>query len=212
MKVKSIQKLWLDESGDSGFRFNAGSSTHFIVGFVYLEINQKFIDKEVVKINKQISQLKSKLHLTSDYEFKFSRCSNKFRKEFIKIIKKFPIRYKIIVVNKKKLNAPALKYKHKELYCELIRRLFYDNNPPIEKTVSVIDEAVAKIHQKEFKGILRRYLSKNTIKKIQQRRSKTENMIQIIDMICGSVFRKYEKNDSAYYRLIKSKETVFIEF
>ncbi|MFH1938303.1 MAG: hypothetical protein ABIJ60_02090 [Patescibacteria group bacterium] len=148
-----------------------------IIGFVYLDINQELIDKEIIKINKQISQLKSKLHLTSDYEFKFSRSSNKFRKEFFRIIKKFPIKYKLIIVNKKKLKAPALKYKHKELYCELIRRLFYDNSPPIEKAIFVIDEAVAKIHQKEFKGILRRYLSKNTIKKIQQRRSKTEDML-----------------------------------
>ena len=80
MKAKSIKKLWLDESGDSGFRFNSGSSTHFIVGFIYLNIDQELVDKEIIKINKQISQLK--LRLTSNYEFKFSRCSNKFRREF----------------------------------------------------------------------------------------------------------------------------------
>ncbi|MCD6221222.1 DUF3800 domain-containing protein [bacterium] len=210
--IDTVNKLWIDESGDPGFKFNYGSTKHFIIGFVYLNIDQKEIDKGVRKIKEQITQLKSKLHLTSDYEFKFSRCKDKFRKEFLKLIIKFPIKYKVIVVNKRKLKAPALQYRPKELYCELVRRLLYDNNPPLEKATLIIDEAVAKIHQKEFKGVLRRYLTKNIVRKIQQQRSKSEDMIQIIDMIGGSVFRKYEKGEHNYYRLIKNKEKILIEF
>jgi len=55
-------------------------------------------------------------------------------------------------------------------------------------------------------------ISKNIISKIRQKRSKNNIMIQIADMIAGSIFRKYKKNDNNYYAIIKSKEESFIEF
>jgi len=46
-----INKLWLDESGDSGFKFEQGSSRYFVVTFVYLENN----DVEISRIEKQMN-------------------------------------------------------------------------------------------------------------------------------------------------------------
>jgi len=206
----SINKLWLDESGDTGFKFELGSSKYFLITLVYLESNN--IDEEISKIEKQINQLKEKFSLTINYEFKFSRCKNKLKEEFLKEFLKFPIKYKTIVINKKKLEAPALKYRPRELYCEMVRRLLYDNNPPLKKAILIIDEAVAKIRQREFKGTLRQYLSKNIIKKIIQRRSKNEVMIQIADMVSGCIFRKYERQDDRFWQMVKNKEKILMEF
>jgi len=208
MIKNSINKLWLDESGDSGFRFERGSSKYFVVVFVYLEGDN--IDEETAKIEKQINRLKEKFSLTADYEFKFSRCKNKLKQEFLEESLKFPIKYKVIVVNKKKLGPPVLK--SRELYCEMVRRLLYDNDPPLKKAIFVVDEVVAQIRQREFKGVLRRYLSKNMIKKIIQKRSKGEVMIQFADMISGSIFRKYERQDDKFWKMIKNKEKILIEF
>ena len=208
MIKNSINKLWLDESGDSGFRFERGSSKYFVVVFVYLEGDN--IDEETAKIEKQINRLKEKFSLTADYEFKFSRCKNKLKQEFLEESLKFPIKYKVIVVNKKKLGPPVLK--SRELYCEMVRRLLYDNDPPLEKAIFVVDEVIVKIRQREFKGVLRRYLSKNMIKKIIQKRSKGEVMIQFADMISGSIFRKYERQDDKFWKMIKNKEKILIEF
>jgi len=208
MIKNSINKLWLDESGDSGFRFERGSSKYFVVVFVYLEGDN--IDEETAKIEKQINRLKEKFSLTADYEFKFSRCKNKLKQEFLEESLKFPIKYKVIVVNKKKLGPPVLK--SRELYCEMVRRLLYDNDPPLEKAIFVVDEVIAQIRQREFKGVLRRYLSKNMIKKIIQKRSKGEVMIQFADMISGSIFRKYERQDDKFWKMIKNKEKILIEF
>ena len=208
MIKNSINKLWLDESGDSGFRFERGSSKYFVVAFVYLESDN--IDEETAKIEKQINRLKEKFSLTADYEFKFSRCKNKLKQEFLEESLKFPIKYKVIVVNKKKLGPPVLK--SRELYCEMVRRLLYDNDPPLKKAIFVVDEVIAQIRQREFKGVLRRYLSKNMIKKIIQKRSKGEVMIQFADMISGSIFRKYERQDDKFWKMIKNKEKILIEF
>jgi hypothetical protein len=210
MIENSINKLWLDESGDSGFKFEQGSSRYFVVTFIYLESNN--IGEETLEVEKQIEQLKEKFSLTPNYELKFSRCKNKLKQEFLKEFLKFPIKYKAIVVDKKKLEAPALKYRPKELYCEMIRRLLYDNNPPLEKAILIIDEAITKIRQREFKGVLRRYLSKNMVKKIIQKRSRSEVMIQLADMISGSIFRKYERQNDKFWQIVKNKEKILIEF
>ena len=94
----------------------------------------------------------------------------------------------------------------------MVRRLLYDNDPPLKKAIFVVDEVVAQIRQREFKGVLRRYLSKNMIKKIIQKRSKGEVMIQFADMISGSIFRKYERQDDKFWKMIKNKEKILIEF
>lgn len=192
-----IKKLWIDESGDCGFKFNRGSSRFLVIVAVYLTGK--------ANINKEISKLRS----DRNYEFKFSKSSNKTRKALLSLIGKLPIEYKAIVVDKQKL---SLKLKSQQLYCELIRRLFYDNNPKLEKAILILDEATSKIHHREFNNILKRYLSKNIIAKIRQKRSKGEIMIQVADMICGSIFRKYEKHEDKYYQIIKNKEKILIEF
>ena len=84
MSQNFITKLWLDESGDAGFKFNLGSSQHFIIAFVYLETEN--INEEVSNIEKQLNKLKERLSLTPDYEFKFSRCKDKFKQEFLENI------------------------------------------------------------------------------------------------------------------------------
>lgn len=202
-----ITKLWIDESGDCGFKFNKGSSQFLVIACVYI------IEKgKEHYINKEIDQLKLKLHLTKNYEFKFSRCKNKFRQEIFKFITKLPIQYKAVIVDKKKLRTLNLKFEPQQMYCELIRRLLYDNNPPLEKAILIIDEATAKIHHKEFNRVLKKYLSKNIISKIRQKRSKSEVMIQIADMITGSILRKYKKGNVYYYQLIKDREKILIEF
>lgn len=207
--ASSINKIWLDESGDGGFRFEQGSSKYFVASLIYLDND---VEEKIAEVQREVDQIRERFSLTVDYEFKFSRCRDLLKQEFLKELLKFPIKYKVIAVNKEKLEAPALKYKPKELYCETIRRLLYDNNPLLEKTILIVDEAVAKIHQNEFNSVLRKYLSRNTVSKIIQKRSRNEIMIQVADMVSGSVFRKYEKQDDRFYLMIKSKEKILMEF
>ncbi|MBU4360819.1 DUF3800 domain-containing protein [Patescibacteria group bacterium] len=162
------------------------------------------------EINNKINQLKKELDLTIDYEFKFSRCKNKYKKTFLETIKSLSLEYKAIFVDKRKLRKTD--FNSQQIYCEMLRRLFYDNNPPLYKTILILDEASAKIHHKEFNMILRKYLSKNVVNKIKQKRSKNETMIQIADMISGSIFKKIEKNEDKYYQIIKNKEKILIKF
>ncbi len=198
----------MDESGDCGFKFDRGSSKFFVLVAVYISDESDDGDK----ISKAIKKLKIQCNLTENFEFKFSRCKEKLRKEFFQITTHSPIEYKAIIVEKPKINSPIFRHQPQQLYCESARMLFYDNNPPLESAVLLIDEAVAKIHHKEFNWVLKNYLSKNTISKIKQKSSKKEIMIQVADMIAGAIFREYSRGDQTYHKMIKGQEKILLKF
>jgi len=50
------------------------------------------------------------------------------------------------------------------------------------------------------------------VKKIKQMRSESEAMIQVADMIAGSILREYEKGDPQWHQIIKGKEKRLIVF
>jgi len=203
-----ISKLWIDESGDAGFKFTKGSSRFLVLVAVYIIgtiENEHTVSKSVVK-------LKEDLKLTKRYEFKFSRCKNEYKNNFLTMLKSIPIQYKAIVVDKKALKNHSLRNNPKQLYAELIRRLLYDNNPPVSEAVVVVDEATVHIHKAEYQKDLKKYLSKTLVKKIVQKRSSTNSMIQVADMLAGSIFRAYEKEDNTYYIKVRKKERILISF
>lgn len=187
-----IDSLWIDESGDAVFITEEGASEELL--------------------EHELRSLKSALGVTENYEFKFSRCKDSFKKEFFRVLTQLPIQYKAIIVDKRNISVPALRSEAKQLYCELVRRLLYDNDPLLQKSTLTLDEATAKVHHQEFHRMLKASLSKNLVQKLRQQRSHRNAMIQIADMIAGSIFRKFEKGDDTYYEMAKKKEKILIEF
>ncbi len=127
--AKTIKKFWMDESGDCGFKFDSGSSKFFVLVAVYIFDGSSGDDK----ISEAIKKLKTQHNFSENYEFKFSRCKEKLRKEFFQVITQLPIEYKAIIVEKTKITSPIFRHQPQQLYCETARMLFYDNNPPLEK-------------------------------------------------------------------------------
>ena len=158
MQKNLIQQLWIDESGDSGFKFGKGSSHFLVLVAVYL------IEVEEPDIAEKIARLRSGLRLTPEYEFKFSRCKDAVREAFLTAMTQLPILYKAIVVDKRNITAPALKTQPRQLYAESVKRLLHDNEPPLAKATLIIDEATAK-ELSQWKG---QYLSFNGLEQIDE--------------------------------------------
>lgn len=201
----NIEKIWIDESGDCGFKFDRGSSKFLVIVAVYALGGQD----EIVDV---LQELRAKHGLNASFEFKFSRCRDSLKQECLRRIAQLPIAYKAIIVDKKNVKAPALTLHPHELYFEAVRRLLYDNDPTLVHAILVIDEAVAKIHHREWSGLLKQYVSRTLVRKVRQVRSRSECMIQITDMLAGSIARSYEKGDTRWYEIIRSKEKILIEF
>lgn len=176
----------IDESGDSGWKIEQGSTKYFVVALVVFED----LD-EALACDQRISLLRRELGLKSDYEFHYSANSDRAKEEFLKAISPYSFFYYGIVINKdpKKLYGPGFKYKS-PFYKYACGLVFENAKDKLANAVVIIDESGSK----DFKGELKKYLQKkvngegeNKIKKVKQQRSDSNNLIQLADYVAGVI-------------------------
>jgi len=202
--------VFIDESGDAGFKFDKGSSTHFVVALVL------FSDKhEALKADNHISEIRKQLNLHSEFEFHFHKLRKRFCEHFFIEIKSFDFQYFGIVIDKTKIDAS--RFSSSQVFynfaCELVCLKAKEN---LFQATVVIDGKKSR----EFKTKLGNYLKKNVndkdsgvfhIKKVKMQDSAKNNLLQLADMICGTIARSF-KNTENYRQIIIEKEVLVEEF
>lgn len=199
---KTIQKAWLDESGDAGLKNIKGSSRFFIVAMVYFNDIFDFTELELI-----INQLRKQFKINQNFEFKFSRSNNKLRSHFLQTINNLPFHFKSIVIDKfrvKKFNSA------KSLIKYAFTNLLTDNDSRLNNAEIIIDETVVKLHQRIFNSNLKKELSVNYVKIIKHKRSKGDIRIQIADMTAGAIFHKFERSNDRFYKIIARRGKLII--
>lgn len=205
--------IFIDESGDAGFKISKGSSSYFVIVLVIFD--DELIAEEVAL---QIKKLKRKLNLHNNYEFKFNKSSKKFKEEFLSCIQPFAFRIRAIVVNKEKIYSKLLRKKTESFYNYFLKCLLEHNNETISNAKLRLDG----LGEKKFKLALQTYLrqqlnssTKHIMNNLKFRNSKNDVLIQMADMIAGSLRRFYEdsKTDSKqYWNIISKKKEDIWEF
>lgn len=69
--------VFLDDSGDPGFKVKKGSSPCFVIALVIFDDH---LEAETCAL--EIKKLRRELGLSDHFEFKFSKCCDRFRKAF----------------------------------------------------------------------------------------------------------------------------------
>lgn len=203
--------VFIDESGDAGFKIDKGSSTHFVVTLVL------FTDKgEALKADDHISEIRKQLNLHADFEFHFHKTGKRFCRHFFVEICQFDFQYFSIVIDKTQIETSRF-YNSQTFYnfaCELVCRMAREN---LRQATVVIDGHKSK----EFKTKLGNYLKKNVndkgsgifcIKKVKMQDSAKNNLLQLADMICGAVARSFKKETENFREIIIEKEGLVEEF
>ena len=191
--------ILIDESGCPGFKEK--SSQYFLLGMIIFD---SFADAE--KASKLIEEIKPLNKYKK--EFKFSDCNFEIRDIFFTAIKKANFRIRLIVVNKSLVTSQHLKDHHKNFYNFFLKQLL--------KNCDFIQDANIKIDgngSREFKracqAYLRRELPDSKIKKLNFKDSKSDNLIQLADMVISAIARPYNSNDkkepSRWYDKIRNK-------
>jgi len=198
--------VFIDESGDSGFRFDKGSSELFVCAAVIFTENLKADD-----CDRAIDEVRARLGKPVGWEFHFSKCSHDARKAFFGAVIGTGFTYHAFVVNKRHLYSGTFKDKSTfynfavGIVCENAKALFADAKV-------VIDEC----GNNEFRKRLARSLKASVkdgkgdslIAKVVMEKSHSNNLVQLADMVCGAVARVYSnKIDGGEYRnMIKKRE------
>lgn len=73
--------VYLDESGDTGFKFRNGSSRYFVIALLLVD--------EPLPLHQAVHDLRLRLNKSESYEFKFMRTHHDGRIAFFQAIKPF---------------------------------------------------------------------------------------------------------------------------
>lgn len=198
--------IFMDESGDTGFKLKTASSRFFVLTIVIFE------DLDSAEIaNQAIKELHEELNFSNQKEFKFSTgTSNKFKVAFLKKLSRQDFRYRSIVIDKAKLAKINPKNPEDSLYMLVTDQLFLRAQDRIENASLFIDRtAQSKKFIQKFNTYLKRKLNTNikkVIGEVRHKDSKRNNLLQLADMVCGAIYRKYNRKDDKYYKLIKKRE------
>ena len=193
--------VFIDDSGDPGFKIGKGSSKAFVIVLVIFDDNL-----EAEKTALSIKELRRKIKVSDFYEFKFNKCSPKFKKNFIETVRGFKYRVRAIVVKKDVIYSARLKNYKEDFYNYVIMQVLKHSEGHVRKAKLKFDKRGEKLLRDNLRVYLSRELDNKNKKIFNDLKfvdSKENTLIQLADMVAGSIFAKYSDKDKKYFELFK---------
>ena len=144
-------------------------------------------------VEDRIKLLRKELGLSANFEFHFSKNKRRLRINFLEAVARYNFFYFAIIIDKQGLYKPTFTT-NESFYHYACGLLFQNMKPYIHKAIACLDRAGSK----SFRLSLQKYLksklnepkeNKIYIKEIKMQDSKKNELIQLADMVCGSINR-----------------------
>lgn len=193
--------IFIDDSGDPGFRVEKGSSAVFVIT---LAIFEDALEAE--KTSLAIKELRRELKVSDLYEFKFNKTNKKFKNAFFKAVNSFSFKIRAIVVDKKKIYSPRLRNYKENFYNYIIMQVLR-NSDKIKDAKLRFDKRGEKTLRNELRVYLSRELdnrNKKVFKDLKFVDSRQNTLIQLADMSAGSIFAYYTRKEEVYLNKLKT--------
>jgi hypothetical protein len=199
--------VFLDDSGDPGFKVKKGSSPCFVIA---LAIFDDHLEAEACAV--EIKKLRRELRLSDHFEFKFSKCCDRFRQAFLSRVAPFKFRVRAIVMRKDAIYSPELRESKESFYNYAIRMVLQHSFGKIKRARLKMDGHEDRAFRRELHSYLRKQLQTNKdgepiLEDVRIVDSKSNVLIQLADMVAGTLRRhaQQDKEDAVLYRRIIEK-------
>jgi len=192
---------FVDESGDTGFRFDRNSSPYFVVALVLVPN-----EEEAQRIGRTIEDLKAEMRKPS-MEFHFAKTDDRTRQKFFTAVGEHDFRVIASACNKS--SAQSLKDNHAGLLLAAFgATLEHARDRGLLDACSVkYDESGSNAFQRKLSSSLLAQVNGldtgRFLKRCEPQRSAGNNLIQLVDMVCGAIARPYNKPDRESRDLLK---------
>jgi hypothetical protein len=195
--------VYLDESGDLGFA--QGSTEYFTIAFVVL--------KDPVCFKRCVKDVKITHHIPRDTELKGTKTRESIKCDFLTRFVKLDTEVHAITVRKKNVE-PKLRSDTNILYnymvgLSLVERILKE--PKNSRAIITVDRRIISVTAGfNFNEYLRYKIWYEAERQdlelnIHHLDSHKANAIQGIDIICNSIFRKYNSNNHTLFNIIQGK-------
>ncbi len=193
--------VYLDESGDTGFKFDMGSSRYFVITLLLVE--------DPIPLQAAVDDLRVTLGFSANNEFKFYKSSDDVRWSFLRMLRRQDFTARVLVVDKWLMTQPHMR-RRDTFYNFLVQMILSNDNGTIRDATLILDESVqSKQSKQQLTAYLRRSLNAHPnarrVRAIRYHRSDSDNLIQVTDMLAGAVYAKYHRGQGEYLSYIRAK-------
>lgn len=191
--------VYLDETGDTGFKFDKGSSRFFLVTIL--------LTSDPVPLNGEIEAFRLNNRFSIDHEFKFYSSPDSVRERFLRLLLKHECMIRCLVVDKHLLTKGHMR--DKEIFYNYLTKMLlkYDGGR-LDDARLILDRRDQKKSKQGLGPYIRRELNRGEIRKIRDIKyhdSRRDNLIQAVDMASGAINAHYAKNRPQFLRIIQSR-------
>lgn len=194
--------VFIDDSGDPGFKVDKGSSKYFVICCVIFTDNL-----EAEKTSLAIKELRRKLKKSDFYEFKFNKTNRKFRNAFFNTVKKYKFKVRAISVNKKVIYSQRLQTNKEDFYNYIIMQVIKHSKGKIKNAKLKFDRRGEISIRNQLRAYLSRSLdnkSQHIFRDLKFVDSRQNTLIQLADMIAGSIYYYCSNKDKSFLKILKS--------
>jgi hypothetical protein len=197
-----------DESGDVSFNFGKGASRYFVLAVIGTSQPQA--------LRQTLENVRHDLHLPAHYEFGFNAMgsSSRLRRKVFTALQHADFEAWAIVVDKTTLPEPFRLMRRLDFYLLFVTEL-----------LEIIPEELregATLMLDEFGGEpdvsleLRRFMKQRNLhrhfSRVLTKRSKSEPLIQIADLVAGSIFRRDAHDEAEAFEMIEGKVREVLDY
>lgn len=201
---------FVDESGDTGFKLDRGSSPVFVVAMVV------FADRdEAQRCDDRISRLRDELSLRPSHEFHFSHNSPRIRTAFLRAVQPYDFGVHVVVVDKIRLSTQGANAPTANLYETATGLLVERAAPYLREAIVTLDATGGRQTHRRLAASLRRRLNEDPPgprHKVKFERSSGNNLLQLADYVAGLAARRHARDRGGgelYGRHLGSKEATW---
>jgi hypothetical protein len=138
--------VFIDESGDPGFKLGKGSTATFVAALA------AFRNREEARLTEiAIEAIATRLGIKP--EFRFSKCRPKVRDAFFETVRPFDFRVRAIVVQKKLIYSPHLRSEKEAFYAFFVKSMLKFDDGLLKSASVTIDGSGDRISKPNWMPI-----------------------------------------------------------
>jgi hypothetical protein len=185
--------VFIDESGDSGFRLDKGSTPVFAVALAAFGTHDEAGRCDAI-IRETLEALKVKP------EFKFSKAHGKVRDAFFGAVLGCDFRVRALVVQKELIRSGRLRSRKDEFYQFFVKTMLKFDDGLLQNARIVIDGSGERTFRRDLKNHLVRHTAPGAIRDVRLKSSHGDPLVQLADMCVGAVARSYRDDRTDPHR------------
>lgn len=192
--------VFVDDSGDPGFKFGQGSSNFLVIACCVFES-----PLAVELASQHVARVKRELNSNHDFELKFHKSRIQTKISILESLSQLDFFVRVLIVDKRRL--PRTKDLHTAALISALDKL----GGGVTNAKVTIDGILPKKHAQDLSTRIRKKVNRTrkVIHSIRFRDSKADSLIQLADLIAGAYRSIHEQKDQT--SIVFSKSLRFVE-